>query len=107
MSEITREAVLSTISTLIVEVIGEDWAADIDIGEGTSFNEDLELESIEFVYHLLINQINCHLIAHQLFYCLFRRRLVKNVVQVCVQALRYFDIPQKNYYTATIDKNEQ
>ena len=49
MSEITREAVLSTISTLIVEVIGEDWAADIDIGEGTSFNEDLELESIEFV----------------------------------------------------------
>lgn len=49
MSNISRETVLSTIANLIVEVIGEDWAADIEIGEQTSFNEDLELESIEFV----------------------------------------------------------
>lgn len=49
MSEISRESVLSTISTLIVEVIGDDFGADMDIDETTSFNGDLELESIEFV----------------------------------------------------------
>jgi acyl carrier protein len=49
MSEMKRESVLETISTLLVEVIGDDWAADIQIDEATSFNEDLELESIEFV----------------------------------------------------------
>lgn len=49
MSEISREAVLSTISTLLVEVIGDDWGSDIEIDESTSFNGDLELESIEFV----------------------------------------------------------
>jgi len=49
MSEIDRESVLATISSILIEVIGDDWAADIEIDESTSFNEDLELESIEFV----------------------------------------------------------
>lgn len=49
MSDISRESVVSTISTLVVEVIGDDWAEDIEITEATSFNEELELESIEFV----------------------------------------------------------
>ena len=40
---------MPTISNLLVEVIGDDWAADIEINEATSFNGDLELESIEFV----------------------------------------------------------
>lgn len=33
----------------IREVIGEDWILEMDIDYSTSFNEDLELESIEFV----------------------------------------------------------
>lgn len=49
MSDLSREAVLDTISSLLAEVIGDDWAADMDIDESTSFNADLELESIEFV----------------------------------------------------------
>lgn len=48
MSE-TRDDVLETAAGLIREVIGEAWADEVDIGMETSFAEDLELESIEFV----------------------------------------------------------
>ncbi len=43
------DEILNTVRKLIVEVIGADGAFDIEIGLDTSFNEDLELESIEFV----------------------------------------------------------
>jgi acyl carrier protein len=42
-------AILGTISRLIVEIIGEEYVLSLDIGPDTSFNSDLELESIEFV----------------------------------------------------------
>jgi acyl carrier protein len=42
-------AVLATVSELIVAVIGEEYVLDLDIDLDTSFNDDLELESIEFV----------------------------------------------------------
>jgi acyl carrier protein len=48
MSE-RQEAILKTVSELVCEVIGEDWIEDISIGMETSFSQDLELESIEFV----------------------------------------------------------
>jgi acyl carrier protein len=41
--------ILSTVARLIREVIGEDWDLDEEITAKTSFAEDLELESIEFV----------------------------------------------------------
>ena len=41
-------AVLGTVIGLITEVIGEDYAVGLDIGMDTTFQEDLELESIEF-----------------------------------------------------------
>ena len=41
-------AVLGTVVTLITEVIGEDYAVGLEIGMETTFQEDLELESIEF-----------------------------------------------------------
>jgi acyl carrier protein len=41
--------VLDRLAAMLREVIGEDWAEDFDIGLDTSFNRDLELESIEFV----------------------------------------------------------
>ena len=49
MSTSVRSEVLDTVIHFVGEVIGEDWALEMDITEATSFNEDLELESIEFV----------------------------------------------------------
>jgi acyl carrier protein len=49
VADATQEAVLATISRLLVEIIGEEYVLALDIGLGTSFNTDLELESIEFV----------------------------------------------------------
>ncbi len=43
-----QEAVLATVVSLITDVIGEEYAAGLDIGMQTTFQEDLELESIEF-----------------------------------------------------------
>lgn len=47
--EALRRETLKTVARFIREVIGEDWAEELDIGEDTSFASDLELESIEFV----------------------------------------------------------
>jgi acyl carrier protein len=44
-----REQVLRRLAEIIREVVAEDWIADFEIGEDTSFNQDLELESIEVV----------------------------------------------------------
>ena len=40
---------LTPIAGLIHEVIGEDWDLDEEITLETTFSDDLELESIEFV----------------------------------------------------------
>jgi len=45
----TEAEILTTISGLLVEIIGEEYVLGLDIGPDTSFNADLELESIEFV----------------------------------------------------------
>jgi acyl carrier protein len=41
--------VLDEVRNLIGEVIGEEYLLDLDIDMETSFNDDLEIESIEFV----------------------------------------------------------
>lgn len=41
--------VLSVVASIIREVIGEDWADEVEITRETAFAADLELESIEFV----------------------------------------------------------
>jgi acyl carrier protein len=48
-SDAGRAKILEEVSRMIREVIGEDWALDVDIHAETSFSKDLELESIEFV----------------------------------------------------------
>lgn len=48
MSEAQREH-LEAVRELLVEVMGPDEAPDVPITLETSFNADLELESIEFV----------------------------------------------------------
>src|SRR5262245_42730782 len=44
-----QDEVLSEVAALVREVIGEEWAGDIPITMTSSFADDLELESIEFV----------------------------------------------------------
>lgn len=45
----SKDEVLAVVAGIIREVIGEDWAEETTIALDTSFAEDLELESIEFV----------------------------------------------------------
>ena len=40
---------LEDVARMVREVIAEDWALDVPITMETSFADDLELESIEFV----------------------------------------------------------
>jgi len=49
LASTTVDGILDTIGRLVVDVIGEEYVLDLDIGMDTSFNADLELESIEFV----------------------------------------------------------
>jgi acyl carrier protein len=41
--------VLDVVRTLIAEIIGEEYLLDLAIDMDTSFEDDLEMESIEFV----------------------------------------------------------
>ena len=45
----TYDEVLAVGSDKIRSTINEDWIEDFEIGPETRFNDDLELESIEFV----------------------------------------------------------
>ena len=44
-----KSSVLEQIIKVIREAVNEDWIQDYEIDADTSFNDDLELESIEFV----------------------------------------------------------
>ncbi|MBW8484786.1 acyl carrier protein [Actinomadura parmotrematis] len=41
--------VLGEVVAMLVEVVGEDFLLDVEVGPDTTFNRDLALESIEFV----------------------------------------------------------
>ena len=41
--------VFDVVRRLITEVVGEEYLLDLEIGPDTSFEDDLEMESIEFV----------------------------------------------------------
>lgn len=45
----TDDDVLSEVARMITEVVGEDFLLDTEITRETTFNDDLALESIEFV----------------------------------------------------------
>jgi acyl carrier protein len=49
MSFTVDPAIIREITVVIREAVAEDWIQDFEIGADTSFNDDLELESIEFV----------------------------------------------------------
>jgi acyl carrier protein len=44
-----EKEVLGEVANLVREVIGEEWVSDVEITLNSSFADDLELESIEFV----------------------------------------------------------
>ena len=50
--------ILTAVINSIREVVGEEWIDDEEIGLSTSFGDDLELESIEFV--ALAEQLQSH-----------------------------------------------
>jgi acyl carrier protein len=49
MNHVSKDSILAEVARLVREVIGEEWATDIPILLTSSFADDLELESIEFV----------------------------------------------------------
>ena len=53
-----QESTLETVARLVREVVGDDFPDDLVIESGTSFSDDLELESIEFV--ALAEKIQAH-----------------------------------------------
>ena len=50
--------ILTAVINSIREVVGEEWIDDEEIGLNTSFGDDLELESLEFV--ALAEQLQAH-----------------------------------------------
>lgn len=49
MTDAVDPAIVERIAAVIREAVAEDWIWEFEIGPDTSFNDDLELESIEFV----------------------------------------------------------
>ena len=45
----TPDQILAEVRAMLTEIIGAEYALSLDIGMDTSFDADLELESIEFV----------------------------------------------------------
>jgi acyl carrier protein len=43
------DQILAEVRAMLTEIIGAEYALSLDIGMDTSFDADLELESIEFV----------------------------------------------------------
>ncbi|MEA2900798.1 MAG: acyl carrier protein [Actinomycetota bacterium] len=49
MTQLTEDKILDEVVGILVEVIGEDFLLDTEVTSETSFNDDLAVESIEFV----------------------------------------------------------
>jgi acyl carrier protein len=49
MMQTTEDKILEEVVAILVEVIGEDFLLDVEVTSETSFNDDLAVESIEFV----------------------------------------------------------
>lgn len=45
----TADQILAEVRAMLTEIIGAEYALSLDIGMDTSFDADLELESIEFI----------------------------------------------------------
>lgn len=62
MNADSRTQILNTLASFLTDVLGDDWVDDLQIDMKTSFSEDLELESIEFV--ALAERVQAHYGEH-------------------------------------------
>jgi acyl carrier protein len=46
---LTQQAVLEDVVEMLIEVLGDEFLLELEVDEQTRFNEDLAIESIEFV----------------------------------------------------------
>ncbi|MCO4746690.1 MAG: acyl carrier protein [Proteobacteria bacterium] len=58
----SREDTLQILAGFIRDVIGDEWDDDMEVAFDTSFSDDLELESIEFV--ALAESVQAHFGDH-------------------------------------------
>ena len=49
VTQMTEDRILDEVVGILVEVIGDDFLLDTEVTSETSFNDDLAVESIEFV----------------------------------------------------------
>ena len=85
MTEHARDEILRTVSRLIVEVAGDELLLVGPITEATSFNADLELESIEFV--ALAEKLQQHYGASVDFVGWISRKELDQIIQLTVGEL--------------------
>ena len=71
-----------TLVRMIREIIGEDWELDHRIGAATSFNTDLEMESIEFV--ALAEKLKSHYGEQVDFVGWFSRKELDEIIELRV-----------------------
>lgn len=80
----------ATLVRMIREVIGEDWEFDQPIVAGTSFNSDLEMESIEFV--ALAEKLKAHYGDRVDFVGWFSRKELDEIIELKVgEVVDYID----------------
>ncbi|HEX9887124.1 MAG TPA: hypothetical protein VGA70_11580 [Longimicrobiales bacterium] len=86
----TEQDTLQVISNMIREVVGEDWNFDDPITMDSTFNGDLELESIEFV--ALAERMTAHYGDDVDFAGWFSKLSFEEIVELTVgDVVRYVD----------------
>jgi acyl carrier protein len=86
----TEADTLQVISNMIREVVGEDWDFDEPITMDSTFNGDLELESIEFV--ALAERMTAHYGENVDFAAWFSELDFEEIVDLTVgDVVRYVD----------------
>ena len=88
MTEHSRDEILRTVSRLIVEIAGDELLLVGPITETTSFNADLELESIEFV--ALAEKLQQHYGASVDFVGWISKKELDQIIQLTVGELVEF-----------------
>jgi acyl carrier protein len=80
-----EEQILAEVTRMLVEIIGEDYVLDLNIGMDTSFDSDLELESIEFVR--LAAKLTEHYGERVNFVAFLAARQIDEIIQLTVGAV--------------------
>lgn len=74
--------ILAEVTRMLVEIIGEDYVLDLNIGMDTYFDADLELESIEFIR--LAGKLTEHYGKRVDFVAFLADRKIDEIIQLTV-----------------------